>query len=131
MERREQPSGSSVCHCAHRHCCLHEMDVRNVLPQQFKGWFGIAVDPREDACLGWRTEIFHRVCVLLLFHVETDSVPPRVLKIAYGNVFLLSHSFCSALHLLDFTFSTKRSSHYLFSENNFCFCQSQLNSLCS
>jgi len=41
-----------------------------------------------------------------LFRVETDSVPSRALKIAYGNVFLLSHSFCSALHLLDFRFST-------------------------
>lgn len=60
------------------------------------------------------------MCVLF-FHVEMDSVSLRDLKIAYGNVFLLSCSFCSALHLLDFTFSTKRNSHYLFSENNILF----------
>lgn len=53
------------------------------------------------------------VCVRLLFRVETDSVPLRALKIGYGNVFSLSHSFGSALHLLDFAFSTKRSSHCL------------------
>lgn len=123
---REQPRGSSVTvrtgAAACRGCRAPDTTSYWCFAPGIQSVVCISVSPPADTCGAWRTEIFHSVCVCApFFHVEMDSVSLRDLKIAYGNVFLLLCSFCSALHLLDFTFSTKRKSHYLFSENNVLF----------
>lgn len=126
--RDEGAAKRELCHSAHWRCCLQRMSSSwyNLLlvfcPRNSKHSLYFCIPSgRYVWCLENRNIPLSLCVCVLLFHVEMDSVSLRDLKIAYGNVFLLLCSFCSALHLLDFTFSMRRNSHYLFSENNILF----------
>lgn len=124
-EMREQPRGSSVTvHTGAAACRECQAPDKNLLilvfcPRNSKCSL-VVLSPLRQLGVLVGEQKYPTLCVLF-FHVEMDSVSLRDLKIAYGNVFLLSCSFCSALLLLDFTFSAERNSHYLFLKIMFCF----------